>query len=170
MHNDFEIDLTDAKLVVFFDGAWLTTWQAGEPRTLFVTRGEWKVLSLLHKAAADYEGKITFPSAGGGGGYMLLQPYTTALYLHGKIYACTKSTWDCMMQAYLLWEKIDTTPTIVLDAILNGVTDIGQLSGDDLRNLRKAVKAGLLIKYKGGPFPVDKDCYQANWFSQERTP
>jgi len=53
---------------------------------------------------------------------------------------------------------------IVRQAILKPITDIGQLTEQDRRELNKAVKAGLLIKGQGGPFPALKTVYAAPGF------
>ena len=50
-------------------------------------------------------------------------------------------------------------PVIVKRAILNPVTDIGQLSKEQKRNLEKYVKMGVLIKGRGGTFPKLKTVY-----------
>jgi len=50
-------------------------------------------------------------------------------------------------------------PHIVLVAMVKTVTDIGQLSKQNIRDLNKFVKKGVLIKGKGGPFPKEKTVY-----------
>jgi hypothetical protein len=46
---------------------------------------------------------------------------------------------------------------IVQGALKEGhVTDLGQLTGDEKKALKAAVKSGLLKKRKGGGFPVKK--------------
>lgn len=48
---------------------------------------------------------------------------------------------------------------IVKRAMFQTVTNIGQLSDKEVRELNRAVKAGLLQKGKGGPFPILKTVY-----------
>ena len=50
-------------------------------------------------------------------------------------------------------------PKIVMQAMRYTVTDIGQLSKDDLKTLNKYVKMGFLAKGKGGGFPALKTIY-----------
>jgi len=50
-------------------------------------------------------------------------------------------------------------PEIVKRAMLNPITDIGQLNKEEKRPLEKFVKMGVLIKGKGGPFPALKTVY-----------
>ena len=50
-------------------------------------------------------------------------------------------------------------PEIVKRALVETVTDIGQLTKSDLYQLNKAVKRGWLSKGKGGPFPKLKTVY-----------
>jgi hypothetical protein len=56
---------------------------------------------------------------------------------------------------------VETSP-IVQRAINSRVVDIGQLTDLDRFMLDQYVKHGVLIKYKGGPFPVPKTVYSAN--------
>ena len=53
----------------------------------------------------------------------------------------------------------DTLPNIVRRALLETVTDIGQLSKQEKRVLGKYTKRGWLIKGRGGPFPKLKTVY-----------
>lgn len=55
-------------------------------------------------------------------------------------------------------------PVIVSRAVLNPVTNIGQLSKVQIRELNKYVKKGLLDKGKGGPFPIEKTVYAIHGF------
>ena len=55
--------------------------------------------------------------------------------------------------------KVIKFSLIVKRALLESVTDIGQLSEGQLRDLRNAVNRGLLCKGKGGPFPILKTVY-----------
>jgi hypothetical protein len=48
---------------------------------------------------------------------------------------------------------------IVKRALVYTVTDIGQLSATEKRELNAAVKRGYLSKGKGGPFPALKTMY-----------
>jgi len=50
-------------------------------------------------------------------------------------------------------------PEIVRRAIVHSVTDIGQLSPAERRDLMRHVRAGYLEKGKGGPFPILKTVY-----------
>jgi len=50
-------------------------------------------------------------------------------------------------------------PQIVKRALVEGITDIGQLSKADINTLNSYVKKGWLSKGKGGPFPMLKTCY-----------
>lgn len=50
-------------------------------------------------------------------------------------------------------------PKIVKRALVETVTDIGQLSKSDLYQLNKYVKRGWLSRGKGGPFPMLKTVY-----------
>ena len=50
-------------------------------------------------------------------------------------------------------------PEIVKRALVETVTDIGQLSKPELYQLNKYVKRGWLSKGKGGPFPILKTIY-----------
>lgn len=52
-----------------------------------------------------------------------------------------------------------TLPEIVAKAMVHTVTDIGQFSKTDLKELKKYVTLGVLVKGKGGPFPKEKTVY-----------
>jgi len=54
--------------------------------------------------------------------------------------------------------------TIVERALDETVTDTGQLTPKEQRELSKAVKNGVLSKGKGGPYPVVKTVYAARGF------
>jgi hypothetical protein len=47
-------------------------------------------------------------------------------------------------------------PAIVTRAMVNTITNIGQLTDDDVKTLDKYVKLGYLSKGKGGCFPIIK--------------
>jgi len=55
-------------------------------------------------------------------------------------------------------------PEIVKRALVETVTDIGQLSKSDLYQLNKYVRKGWLSRGKGGPFPVLKTVYACPGF------
>lgn len=55
-------------------------------------------------------------------------------------------------------------PEIVRRAMVETVTDIGQLSKSELYQLNKYVKRGWLSKGKGGPFPRLKTVYACPTF------
>lgn len=48
---------------------------------------------------------------------------------------------------------------IVRRALVDTITDIGQLTPKEKRTLNRAVKRGTLAKGKGGPFPILKTVY-----------
>lgn len=48
---------------------------------------------------------------------------------------------------------------IVKRAMVYTVTNIGQLSADEMRELKRAVRKGWLSMGKGGPFPILKTVY-----------
>lgn len=50
-------------------------------------------------------------------------------------------------------------PPVVRRALTQSIVDIGQLSKQDKRDLLKAMKAGVIVKGKGGPFPASKTVY-----------
>jgi hypothetical protein len=50
-------------------------------------------------------------------------------------------------------------PEIVRRALVETVTDIGQLSKSDLYQLNKYVRRGWLSRGRGGPYPVLKTVY-----------
>lgn len=54
---------------------------------------------------------------------------------------------------------------IIECAIVNPVCDIGQFDSKTLRELNKAVKAGILSKGKGGPYPMLKTMYAVAGFN-----
>ena len=54
--------------------------------------------------------------------------------------------------------KLELTP-IIKRALVDTVTDIGQLSESEKRELNRAVKRGWLSKGKAGPFPRLKTVY-----------
>lgn len=58
-------------------------------------------------------------------------------------------------------------PEIVRRALVETVTDIGQLSKSDLYQLNKYVKRGWLRRGKGGPFPILKTVYACPGFDFE---
>lgn len=60
--------------------------------------------------------------------------------------------------------KSDTIPEIVKRAMTERVVSIGQLTAEDLRQLNKYVKKGVLIKGLGGPFPKQKTVYAIKGF------
>lgn len=49
----------------------------------------------------------------------------------------------------------------VRQALTSRTVDIGQLSAEDRRDLDRAVKQGLLVKGRGGGFPLLKTVYAA---------
>lgn len=53
---------------------------------------------------------------------------------------------------------------IVKRALVETITDIGQLSRSQLNELEYAVKYGVLSKGKGGPFPILKTVYAFSGF------
>jgi hypothetical protein len=53
---------------------------------------------------------------------------------------------------------------IIKRALVETVTDIGQLSKEELRDLNNAVKRGWLSKGKAGPFPMLKTVYAVPGF------
>src|SRR6478735_11507057 len=55
-------------------------------------------------------------------------------------------------------------PAIVKRALVETVTDIGQLSKSDLYQLNKYVKRGWLSRGKGGPYPILKTVYACPGF------
>lgn len=55
-------------------------------------------------------------------------------------------------------------PEIVKCALVETITDIGQLSQSDLYQLNKYVKRGWLSRGKGGPFPLLKTVYACPGF------
>jgi len=55
-------------------------------------------------------------------------------------------------------------PEIVKRALIETVTDIGQLSKSDLYQLNKYVRKGWLSRGKGGPFPILKTVYAHHGF------
>jgi hypothetical protein len=56
-------------------------------------------------------------------------------------------------------KTLDTIPEVVKIAMVSTVTDIGQLSKQQVRDLNKFVALGVLIKGKGGPYPKEKTVY-----------
>jgi len=59
-------------------------------------------------------------------------------------------------------------PAIVMRAMTDRVVDIGQLSDQEIKDLNKYVKKGVLIKGKGGPFPKPKTVYAIKGFDFEK--
>jgi hypothetical protein len=53
---------------------------------------------------------------------------------------------------------------IVRRAMAETVVDIGQLSKTERKELGAAIKAGILVKGKGGPYPVVKTVYASIGF------
>lgn len=58
-------------------------------------------------------------------------------------------------------------PEIVKRAMIETVTDLGQLSKPEIYQLNKYVKRGWLSKGKGGPFPILKTVYACPGFDFE---
>jgi hypothetical protein len=56
-------------------------------------------------------------------------------------------------------ESKDEIPDIVKRAMLNPITDIGQLGKNEKKSLNLYVKKGVLAKGRGGPFPALKTVY-----------
>lgn len=56
---------------------------------------------------------------------------------------------------------------IVKRALVHTITDLGQISATEKRELLKAVKAGVLSKGKSGPFPILKTVYAVAGFDFE---
>ena len=50
-------------------------------------------------------------------------------------------------------------PPIVKRAMLDTVTDIGQLTAQELNQLTQAVRKGYIAKGRGGPYPALKTVY-----------
>lgn len=57
---------------------------------------------------------------------------------------------------------------IVKRAMTQTVTDMGQLTHDEKRELNYAVRHGALVKAKGGPFPILKTVYAIPGFDFAR--
>lgn len=55
--------------------------------------------------------------------------------------------------------KSKNIPDIVKRAALHTITDIGQITPQDKRQLNKYIKLGMLTKGKGGPYPRLKIVY-----------
>ena len=55
-------------------------------------------------------------------------------------------------------------PAIVVRAMTNTITDIGQFTKEEIKTLNKYVKLGYLSKGKGGCFPVIKTVYACPGF------
>jgi len=62
-------------------------------------------------------------------------------------------------------------PAIVTRAMVNTITDIGQLTSEDVKTLDKYVKLGYLSKGKGGRFPIVKTVWGCPGFdfAKQRT-
>jgi hypothetical protein len=58
----------------------------------------------------------------------------------------------------------NSLPEIVKRAMVHTITDIGQLSKDDLHTLNAYVKKGWLSKGKGGAYPMPKTVYACPTF------
>lgn len=41
-----------------------------------------------------------------------------------------------------------------------GLVDLGQLSEDDHRELRRLERSGRIVRFRGGPFPAIKTCWK----------
>lgn len=61
--------------------------------------------------------------------------------------------------------KRDRFNDIVKRALVNTVTDIGQLTHEEELDLEYAVRKGWLSKGKGGPFPILKTVYARPGFN-----
>lgn len=61
-----------------------------------------------------------------------------------------------------------TVPLIVKRGMLNPITDIGQLTVDQKKELNKYVKKGILDKGKGGPYPKLKTVYALHGFDFQK--
>ena len=59
--------------------------------------------------------------------------------------------------------KMDDAPEIVKRAYNREVTNIGQLSKQELKDLRKWTTKGYLWKCWNGAFPVPKHCWVRNY-------
>jgi hypothetical protein len=64
-------------------------------------------------------------------------------------------------------ERPILTP-IVTRALLHTVTNIGQLSRDEINQLERAIRHGILAKGKGGPYPALKTVYARFGFDFEQ--
>ena len=60
-------------------------------------------------------------------------------------------------------DMIKRQPEIVLRAFNDGITDIGQLSKDDIKLLKKAVKQGILWIVPDFSYPTRKRKYVMNF-------
>ncbi len=61
------------------------------------------------------------------------------------------------------WRNV--TQSIVARALSETITDIGQLTNDELRALRNAVKSGVLDKGKAGGYPAIKTVYASKGYN-----
>jgi len=59
-------------------------------------------------------------------------------------------------------------PEIVQRAMVGSVTDIGQLTTEDIKILNKYVKLGYLSKGKGGCFPIIKTIWACPTFDFQK--
>ena len=58
--------------------------------------------------------------------------------------------------------NIETQPEIVLMAFNKGITDIGQITLEDKKLLRKAIKEGYLLMIPDYSYPIRKNRYVMN--------
>lgn len=58
-------------------------------------------------------------------------------------------------------------PKIITRALTQTVTDIGQLTKEEIHDLETYVRKGILEKGKGGPYPKLKNVYAAKGFDFE---
>lgn len=57
---------------------------------------------------------------------------------------------------------------IVVRALVDTITDIGQLSQQEKLELNRALRFGLIVKGQGGPFPTLKTVYAHPHFNFDR--
>jgi len=62
-----------------------------------------------------------------------------------------------------MYKSDNEIPDIVQRAYDAQVTNIGQLSKEEIYQLEKFVKSGYLMKYKTYNFPIPKTTYGMNW-------
>lgn len=126
-------------------------------REAAMPRRVWRLIAIL--AVHGHRGNYELPHVE----LSVEDDYVTILQQPPLVFAI--EDFRDLAETFLRWDGSDTLPPVVLRAILNSLTDIGQIDAQDKRQLQQAIDSGLLRTYKGGPYQPAKTIYHYRMFA-----